>query len=127
MEPGSAASTSPATSGSTKSQFEKWKFAGSLPAVLVLCRDYPPLPCGAAAPGYDVTQVDLTDHRILLRQIGFITPKLIHGLLHYDSLNQLFFFGYECQECNRIFLVPDSVESEVGLARALRHKCMEAC
>ena len=31
------------------------------------------------------------------------------------------FFGYECQNCHEVFLVPDWVEDEAALAVSLRH------
>lgn len=108
----------------SKAEFSKQKFASSLPEVLILERDYPPLPVGAIDPGMDIASA-IPDQRILLRLIFYTTPKRIHGLLHYDGTNQLFFMGYECGECGEVFLVPDSVEDEAGLAKALRHGCME--
>jgi hypothetical protein len=107
------------------SNFEKWKFAGSLPAMLVLPCDYPPIPCGALAAEFDTFKVE-PDRRILMKQVWYTTPKRIHGLLHYDGPTQLFFVGYECGECAEVFLVPDTVENETGLVKTLRHKCTEA-
>ena len=108
----------------TKADFAKWKFAGSLPAVIVLYSDPPQLPGGAMTPGdrFDLLAV-LPDRRVILQQIWYSTQKPIHGLLHYDgpNPNQLIFFGYECQNCHEVFLVPDWVEDETGLAMSLRH------
>ena len=100
----------------------KVKFAGSLPAALVLAADIS-LPYGAVAMGFDISQV-IPDRRIIMHQFWFSTPKRIHGLLHYDGPRQLFFVGYECSQCGEIFLVPDMVEDEARLALELRHGCM---
>ena len=105
--------------------FENGKFAGSLPTVLVLAADFPEFPVGAIALGFDVGRMQ-PDRRILMRQVRYTTPKWIHGLLHYDGPHQLFFVGYECGRCGEIFLVPDTVEDEAGLAGALRHGCTES-
>jgi hypothetical protein len=67
----------------------------------------------------------LFDPVCLMRQIWFTTPKRIHGIWHFDMPNQLLFMGYECQDCNEIFLVPDSVNDVNGLHEAMRHKCSE--
>ena len=109
----------------SKAEFEKWKFASSLPEVLILVRDYPSLPVGAIEPGMDIASA-IPDQRIPLRLVFYTTPKRIHGLLHYDGTNQLFFMGYECGACGEVFLVPADVKDETGLAAALRHGCMEA-
>lgn len=100
----------------------KVKFAGSLPATLVFAVDTP-LPYGAAAMGFGISQV-IPDRSIIMSQVWYTTPKLIHGLLHYDGPRQLFFVGYECGQCGEIFLVPDTVEDEARLALELRHGCM---
>ena len=106
----------------TKQTFDKWKFAGSLPAVVVLNLDPPQIPCGATSPGFD-PRATLPDRRVLLQQIWYSTNKRVHGLLHYDGPNpsQIVFFGYECQNCHEVFLVPDWVEDEADLAVSLRH------
>jgi hypothetical protein len=74
---------------------------------------------------FDFNRV-IPDRRILMRQVWYTTPKLVHGLLHYDGPHQLFFVGYECGRCGEIFLVSDTVEDEAGLAGALRHGCTES-
>jgi hypothetical protein len=107
----------------SKSDFAKHQLAGSLPATLFLAADLSPLPCGTGL--FDTTQV-LDFRRVIFLQVWYTTPKRIHGLLHYDSPAQLFFFGYECQSCNEVFLVPDTVTDETSLARALRHGCTRA-
>jgi hypothetical protein len=106
----------------TKADFSKWKFAGSLPAVIVLNIDPPQLPMGAIATEFDI-KTSIPDNRVILQQIWYSTQKRVHGLLHYDgpNPNQLVFFGYECQNCHQVFLVPDWVEDETGLAVSLRH------
>ncbi len=106
----------------TNPAFDKHKFAGSLPAVIILHSDPPQLSCGAASPGFDL-RAALPDNRVILQQIWYSTNKRVHGLLHYDgpNPNQLVFFGYECQSCHEVFLVADWVENEVDLAVALRH------
>jgi hypothetical protein len=109
----------------TKAYFDQQTFAGALPTVFVVQPDFPPTPTGAATPGFDVG-AGIRDDRFLMKLLHFITPKRVHGLLHYDGVNQLFFMGYECQRCNRIFLVPDNVAGQDELPQALRHSCMEA-
>jgi hypothetical protein len=104
-----------------KSGFEKWKFAGSLPQILVMY-SAPSIPMGAFQPDFDTLKVQ-TDDRFVMRQVLYTTPKRIHGLLHYDASNQLFFIGYECGKCEQVFLVPDSVDSEDKLQRSLQHGC----
>ena len=106
----------------SKVDFAKWKFAGSLPTTLVLAADIPLL---GGAVGFDFDRV-IPDRRIHMRQVWFTTPRLVHGLLHYDGPHQLFFVGYECGRCGKIFLVPDTVGDEPGLVQALRHGCMES-
>jgi hypothetical protein len=101
--------------------FEKGKFASSLPTTLVLAADIPLL---GGAVGFDFSQT-IPDRRIHMHQVWYTTPKRIHGLLHYDGLHQLFFVGYECGQCGKIFLVPDTVEDVPGLVQALRHGCMK--
>jgi len=107
----------------SKAKFDKQTFVGSLPPVLTLAADPPPLPCGAAFPG---TEFAIIDRRIILKQVWYTTPKRIHGLLHYDGPTQLFFVGYECGQCGEVFLVPDTVTDEASLARAMRHDCTRA-
>ena len=105
-----------------QTDFAKWNFAGSLPATLVFAADMPLL---SGAMAFDFNRV-IPDSRILMRQVWYTTPKLVHGLLHYDGPHQLFFVGYECGRCGEIFLVSDTVEDEAGLAGALRHGCTES-
>ena len=105
---------------SARTEFEKWKLAGSLPSVIILQRDYPPLPLGAISPM--ATSIPVT--RIMMKLIFFTTPKRVHGLLHYEGLAQLCFMGYECSSCDQVFLVPAEVGSEGELAKSLRHSCM---
>jgi len=108
----------------SKSEFDKRKFAGSLSAVLVIHASLPPLPVGAAGPGFDVRSTVAGD-RIVLQLVFYTSPTRIHGLLHYEGPNQLFFMGYECGQCHQIFLVPDSVHDETSLHEAMRHACTE--
>ncbi len=105
----------------TKPDFEKWKFAGSLPSHLVLYVGCYPL-AGAQAPGFDVSAVQVDD-RILMSLVFYTTLKRIHGLLHYEGASQMFFMGYECGLCGEIFLVPDSVNDKRNLAEAMGHGC----
>lgn len=104
----------------SQTDFARWEFASSLPTTLVLAADIPLL---GGAVGFDFSQT-IPDRRIHMRQVWYTTPKRIHGLLHYDGPHQLFFVGYECGRCGEIFLVPDTVKDEAGLAGALRHGCM---
>lgn len=105
--------------------FSQQKFAGSLPGILILYQDYPPVPGGAINPGFDLLTT-ITDNRIALQILYFTTPDRIHGLLHYESPSQLFFMGYKCGQCNKVFLVPDSVHDETTLAQSMRHGCTNA-
>jgi hypothetical protein len=107
----------------SKAKFDKQTFVGSLPPVLTLAADPPPLPCGAAFPG---TEFAIIDRRIILKQVRYTTPKRIHGLLHYDGPTQLFFVGYECGQCGEVFLVPDTVTDYAILARSMYHGCTGA-
>ena len=104
-----------------KSDFEKWKFAGSLPPVLILSAGHYPLASGAE-PGFNMSAAQ-PDDRILMKQVFYTTPKRIHGLLHYESPTQLFFVGYDCGVCNEVFLVPESVNNMCSLADAMEHGC----
>ena len=107
----------------TKPNFDKWKVAGSLPPILVLHQDLPPLYAGGASPGFDINTVDLTDNRILMQQVLYTTHDRVHGLLHYDGPTQLFFMGYKCARCHQVFLVPDTVGDNVSLGKAMHHGC----
>ena len=109
----------------TKADFFKWQFAGSLPTVIVARQDFALIPCGGLDPGFDISQVHIDGERVILRLMHFITPKWIHGLLHYDGPHQMFFMGYECGKCDRVFLVPDTVTSEADIHKAVRHSCMD--
>lgn len=102
-------------------EFRKWKFAGSLPQILVMY-SAPSIPMGAFQPDFDTLKVQ-TDDRFVMGQVLYTTPKRIHGLLHYDAPNKLFFIGYECGKCEQVFLVPDSVDSEDKLQGSLQHGC----
>jgi hypothetical protein len=100
---------------------KKWKFAGSLPPVLIMSTGHYPL-AGGAEPGFDISKMQLDD-RILMKQVFYTTPKRIHGLLHYESPTQLFFVGYDCVLCGEVFLVPDSVNNIRSLTDAMEHGC----
>lgn len=106
----------------SKAEFEKWKFAGSLPPILVLYGDHYPLAGGAQPSGFDIGTV-VVDDRILMKQVFYTTPKRIHGLLHYEGPVQLFFVGYECPMCNEVFLVPEEVADTRTLGEAMKHGC----
>ena len=83
----------------------------------------------AATKSVDFSTVDFdTVYSVVMMCVWFTTPKRIHGLWQYEGANsnQLFFAGYECNECHKIFLVPDSVNDERTLHESLQHKCMEA-
>lgn len=110
----------------TKPNFDKWKFAGSLPQNLVMRQDYSSLLVGAIATGMDINSVDPFDNRFLMQQIVYITPDRVHGLLHYESPSQIFFMGYKCSRCEQVFLVPDSVSDEFTLVQSMRHHCMDS-
>ena len=94
----------------------------SFPTTLVIAAD-PQIPCGAVFPGTDFT---IPDRRIIFQQVRFSTPKRIYGLLHGYVPPNLLFLGYECQNCNKIFLVPDTVTGHNDLVRAMRHRCTRA-
>lgn len=104
-----------------RSDFEKWKFVGSLPSVLAIHVERYPL-AGAEAPDFSMSAV-IYDDRILMRQVFYTTPKRIHGLLHYNTPTQLLFMGYECSLCGEVFLVPDSVNDVYTLGESMRHGC----
>ena len=56
--------------------------------------------------------------------VNFISPHRIHGLLMYDSsTTQYFFFGYRCDICKEVYLVPENVDSIGALITAMQHKC----
>jgi hypothetical protein len=74
---------------------------------------------------FDTSAIDFTDDRFLMQRVFYTTPDRIHGLLHYEGSNQLFFIGYKCGLCNKVYLLPDSVEDEAGVHQSLRHVCME--
>lgn len=76
---------------------------------------------GAMNPGIDFTME--ADPRIIMHSVYYTTNKRIHGLRHYESTNQLFFLGYECQECGEVFLVPESVKDQGTLGEAMQHGC----
>ena len=101
------------------------KTAVGQPGTLVVLSPYSLLPMGAAlSPGFDISLV-IPDHRILMHQVRYTTPKRIHGLLHGYAPPQLMFVGYECGVCHEVFLVPDSVTNTSELGVAMRHGCTE--
>lgn len=107
----------------SKAEFEKRKFAGSLPTCLVL-----PGPLPSPGGAFGSATFAITDRRIILDLVHFITPNRIRGLLHYEGPNgQIFFMGYGCGECHQIFLVPNTVHDDATLAEAMRwgHACVE--
>ena len=109
----------------TQQTFDRWKFAGSLPAILVLHRDLSIPYGGAASPGFDIDAVQ-TDERMLMQQVLYTTHDRVHGLLHYEGPTPLFLIGYKCSKCGQVFLVPATVGDEKELVDSLRHWCMEA-
>src|SRR5579863_7642789 len=103
----------------TQSGFQKFKFAGSLPTVIVCRRDFSPVLAGGAVE-FDTSQ-SIDDDRFLMQQVFYTTPDRIHGVLHYAGPNQLFFIGYKCGLCSKVYLLPDSVKDETSVHQALRH------
>ena len=109
----------------SKSEFDNQKFARSLPEIFVVHAPLPHLPVGAVSPDFDARST-IADHRVFLKLVFYTTPNRIHGFLHHEGPNQLFFMGYECGRCHRVFLVPDSVHDETSLHEAMRHACTES-
>ena len=71
-------------------EFDECKLASSLPDVLVIYGN-PKLPTSAIGPDPAVfTTVDIDSNRWVMERIWFVTPTRIHGLLHLQTLTQLF-------------------------------------
>lgn len=102
---------------------------------LRLYRSYPLVPVGAMEPGYDISTVDARSGFIPMHFVLYTTFHKVNGLLsmertefrpdQVDPVNQLYFFGYHCLDCNEVFLVPDSVKDESDLGKAMRHGCSD--
>lgn len=107
--------------------------------------DSPKVPGGAMYPGADFSIVDTMDMgRWVMELVCFSTRDKVKGLLiweHYRSPRQLiskemafqppptgelYFFGYKCQRCKSIYLVPDSIKSVDDLPAAMWHECKES-
>ena len=109
----------------SKSDFNLWKFTGSLPGILVMRQAPHPIPASGFNTAFD-PYATTDDYRFVMDLVTYTTPNRVHGLLHYEGSAQLFFFGYKCGNCRRVFLVPDIASDEYTLAESLRHGCMEA-
>src|ERR1700678_4389603 len=97
------------------SDFERHKFVSKMPPLIRINVNLRPIGgAGAINPDYDVLHVQLEDAVLMMQQF-FTTGKRIHGILHYEGLTQLFFMGYECNACHKIFLVPDTVVDDSSL------------
>jgi hypothetical protein len=108
-----------------KFEFDKRKFAQGLSEHIVLPVEVSPVRYAGSMLPLDAFEVH-TDDRIIMSKVFYTTNKPIHGIMHYEGATQLFFLGYQCGKCDEIFLVPDSVVDEVGLARSMWHKCTVA-
>ena len=73
------------------------------------------------APQTSITGVNSVDD-LLLRRVVFVSPGVVDGLVEYEAgvNNQHFFYGFQCDECRRIFLVREDWES---LAVGCSHDC----
>jgi hypothetical protein len=84
-------------------------------------------PSSAQLPGsYLLDPKGTTDYTVMVR-INYTSPNRIHGLFSIPTklpgLEERFlFFGYRCDECQQIFLVPES-DTLQSVHDALRHKC----
>jgi hypothetical protein len=105
-----------------KRDFDEYKIAASLPDILLIYGT--PRMYAGALPLTNLSTVDLDANRWVMQRFWFTTPTRIHGLLHFQSPAQLFFVGYKCDCCDRIFLVP-AIKDSNELANAMRHACHE--
>lgn len=105
-------------------EIDEHKLAASLPEILLIY-GHPRMYAGAdPIHGLSPRDFDLDSHKWVMLQMFFSTPTRIHGLLHLESASQIFFIGYKCERCNRIYLVPDVKDSN-EVANAMRHACHE--
>lgn len=108
-----------------------------LPAV-ISCTRATHFPTGAQPAGCDIGKFDIYAGRFVMSIQWFNAPSPVHGLLMYDrgSTGRLtgniipnqpahvwYYFGYLCECCQTVFLVPNWVRSVDDLPRALHHSC----
>lgn len=108
-----------------------------LPAA-INCRRAAPLYAGAAQSGDDIGRIDVYGNRFVMSIQWFNAPCPVHGLLMYDrgSAGRItgniipdrpahvwYYFGYLCERCQTVFLVPAWVKCADDLPRALHHSC----
>lgn len=81
---------------------------------------------GPVNPGVDISAVQ-TVGAVLMTLEPYFTNHRIHGLYIHEDLGlertRLFFYGYKCEECGEVFLVPDTVKDDRTLSHALAHDC----
>jgi hypothetical protein len=111
-----------------------------LPRFVILHEPYR-VPGGAMCAGDDfsVISVDST-YQWLMELTMFHTPVPVQGLLMWSRQRQfmpiagskfpppqpppeLYFFGYKCQRCGQIYLLPDSVKVPDEIPAAMQHEC----
>jgi hypothetical protein len=105
----------------TRRDFSELTLAMSLPEILFIYAE-PHVLAGAAKADLTVGAFNLDEHRYAMSKMWFYTPNRVHGLLHYQGPVQLFFLGYLCTKCGRVFLVPD-IKSIDDLSDKMRHAC----
>ena len=105
----------------SRREFAEFELAASLPEILFVYGT-PRLPAGAMEVDLNTSTFDLDAHRRAMEKIWFFTPNRVNGVLHYQGPARLFFLGYKCSDCNRVFLVPD-IKSSNELFDAMRHAC----
>ena len=101
-------------------EFHEYKLATSLPEVLLIYGH--PRMYAAQEPVDRPSTLNFDSHKWAMERIWFTTPIRIHGLLHMEAPAQIFFMGYKCSNCNRIFLVPD-IKDINELSDQMRHAC----
>jgi hypothetical protein len=105
----------------SRREFAEFELAASLPKILLIYGTSR-LPAGAMEVDLNTSTIDLDSHRWAMEKMWFFTPNRINGVLHYQGPAQLFFLGYKCSNCNRVFLVPD-IKWSNELSDAMRHAC----
>lgn len=112
------------SSEQNSADFAEYKLAVSLPDRLIIYGT-PKIPYGAAVPGFDISTVDIDSNRWLMEKMFFSTHTRIYDVLHLQTVTQLFFIGYKCGKCQRVFLVPEKVQDDSDVANSVRHACHE--
>ncbi len=63
---------------------------------------------------------------VVMTCVWYTSPNRIHGYFYLEKNGVGYFVGYKCNECQEVFLVPDTVEENGEFHNAMQHKCMEA-